>query len=67
MLISARMQRYWSNFAKFGTPDPGNKEWPAFTVANPQVLRLMEPPRVAADFSERHNCAFLRENKLIAD
>jgi hypothetical protein len=64
--LSARMQRYRSNIAKFGRPNPMGREWPAFTVARPQVLSLMQPLHVAADFSERHNCAFLRENKLLA-
>jgi para-nitrobenzyl esterase len=62
--LSARFQRFWTNFAKFGSPDPTGKEWPRFTAANPVVIGLEEPPRLMKDFAERHNCAFMGQAEI---
>jgi para-nitrobenzyl esterase len=63
--LSAHFQRYWTNFAKFSTPDPTGQEWPRFTAENPVVISLEEPPKLSRDFSARHNCAFMREKGLV--
>ncbi len=37
---------YWVNFAKTGDPNgKGLPVWPAFTLANPQVMELNNPPK----------------------
>ena len=39
--ISEQMQGYWVNFATHGDPNgPGLPQWPAFTAANPLVMRI---------------------------
>jgi para-nitrobenzyl esterase len=63
--LSARFQRYWTNFAKFGTPDPTGREWPRFTVQHPVVMGMEEPPKLSTDFAERHNCAFMDQRDLV--
>jgi para-nitrobenzyl esterase len=63
--LSARFQRYWTNFAKLGTPDPTGREWPPFTARRPVVIGLEEPPKISTDFSARHNCAFMRETGMV--
>lgn len=63
--LSARFQRYWTNFAKYGTPDPTGREWPRFTVQHPVVIGMEEPPRLSTDFALRHNCAFMDQQDLV--
>jgi para-nitrobenzyl esterase len=39
--LSQQMQSYWINFASTGDPNgPGLTPWPAFTAAQPKVMRL---------------------------
>jgi para-nitrobenzyl esterase len=48
-VISAAMATYWTNFAKRGDPNgKGVPTWPAFSAANPQVMRFQDTPHVAA-------------------
>ena len=43
--ISDQMQGYWVNFATRGDPNgPGLPDWPAFTEANPLVMRIGANP-----------------------
>jgi para-nitrobenzyl esterase len=43
--LSDRMQAYWTNFVKTGDPNgPGLPAWPAFTAANPQMMRFGADP-----------------------
>jgi carboxylesterase type B len=63
--LSGHFQRFWTNFAKFGTPDPTGKEWPRFTADRPVVMNMQQPPVLSTDFVDRHNCAFLRKNSLV--
>jgi para-nitrobenzyl esterase len=44
-VISDAMVTYWTNFAKYGTPNGnGAPEWPAFTEDNPQTMVLAGTP-----------------------
>jgi para-nitrobenzyl esterase len=44
-VISDAMGTYWTNFAKYGTPNGnGAPEWPAFTEDNPQTMVLAGTP-----------------------
>jgi len=63
--LSNRFEVAWTNFAKFGTPDPSGKEWPRFTVAHPVVMSIEEPPKTSSDFAERHHCAFMEQKGLV--
>ena len=46
--LSAQMQRYWVNFAKFGDPNGNDAPtWPAFTAAAPMVMRFGANPGAA--------------------
>ena len=39
--VSEEMSSYWVNFAKTGDPNgTGQPSWPAFTIANAQVINL---------------------------
>jgi para-nitrobenzyl esterase len=43
--VSEMMATYWTNFAKYGTPNgPGVPEWPAYNDANPQTMVLDASP-----------------------
>lgn len=43
--ISEAMAAYWTNFAKYGTPNgQGVPEWPAFSDANPVVMYFSQTP-----------------------
>jgi para-nitrobenzyl esterase len=47
--ISQEMQSYWVNFATTGDPNgPGLTPWPAFTEANPTVMRIGVNPGPAS-------------------
>ncbi len=46
--ISREMQAYWINFATNGDPNgAGLRPWPAFTAAQPQVMRIGADPGAA--------------------
>lgn len=43
-VLTAAVPAYWTQFAKTGDPNqPGLPHWPAFTDADPRVLRLGDP------------------------
>ena len=47
--LSDEMTTYWTNFAKHGDPNSaGIPEWPAFAGADPQVMRLTDPPHAGS-------------------
>jgi para-nitrobenzyl esterase len=47
LAISEAMGTYWTNFAKYGTPnDKESTEWPAFNEAKPSVMYLQQTPHV---------------------
>ena len=55
--MSARMQKYWANFARNGDPNgDGLPKWPAYGAAGGwQVMRLSETPEARKDeFRERY-------------
>ncbi len=45
MVISKAMGTYWTNFARFGTPNgEGEPEWPVFSETNPAVMYFNQLP-----------------------
>jgi para-nitrobenzyl esterase len=64
-VLSARVQQYWSNFARIGNPDPAGLDWPRFSTRDPAVLKLQEPPASARDFTQRHHCSELWERGVV--
>jgi para-nitrobenzyl esterase len=43
MEISEAMGTYWTNFAKYGNPNPiGSLEWPAFNQSKPSVMHFSQ-------------------------
>lgn len=45
--ISEAMGTYWTNFAKYGTPNgKGILEWPAFNEKKPSVMYFQQTPKV---------------------
>lgn len=45
--ISEAMGTYWTNFAKYGTPNgAGSVEWPAFKEQTPSVMYFQQTPHV---------------------
>jgi para-nitrobenzyl esterase len=63
-LLSRRMVQYWTEFAKLGNPNKGQRalDWGAFnsTANGPmQALEVPRPIRVY-DFSQQHKCDFWR-------
>ena len=47
LAISEAMSTYWTNFAKYGTPNGnGAVEWPAFSDKNPAVMYFNQMPHV---------------------
>jgi para-nitrobenzyl esterase len=58
--LSSTMQHYWTNFAKFGTPNsPGVPAWQNFNplAGNFQSL-IPSSPTQETNFIANHNCAF---------
>jgi para-nitrobenzyl esterase len=58
--LSAAMQRYWTNFARSGSPSaPGAPPWPQFSGGGQRMISLVPPvPRVETGFAAEHQCAF---------
>ena len=58
--LSSDMQHYWTDFAKFGTPNgPSVPAWPRFNplVGNFQSL-IPSTPMQETNFATDHHCAF---------
>jgi para-nitrobenzyl esterase len=58
--LSSTMQHYWTNFAKFGTPNnPGTPFWEQYNPAVGNFQSLIPPtPAQETNFATAHNCAF---------
>ena len=58
--LSSAMQRYWTNFAKFGTPNSaGVPAWLNFNPAVGNFQSLIPPsPTEETNFAAAHKCAF---------
>jgi para-nitrobenzyl esterase len=54
------MQHYWTNFAKFGTPNSsGVPAWLQFNPVNGNFQSLIPPtPVEETNFAAAHKCAF---------
>jgi para-nitrobenzyl esterase len=56
--LSASMQRYWTNFARSGSPSGSSAPWPRFGGSQ-QMISLVPPtPQVETGFAAEHQCAF---------
>jgi para-nitrobenzyl esterase len=58
--LAADMQRYWTNFAKFGTPNAPNVPlWPRYNPLAGDFQSLIPPrPAPETNFATAHHCAF---------
>jgi para-nitrobenzyl esterase len=58
--LSSAMQRYWTNFAKFGTPNsPGVPAWQSFnSIAGNFQSLIPSMPAQETNFAAAHKCAF---------
>jgi len=67
--LAAAMKRYWTNFAKRGSPSSsgwsassgwfGGPRWPRFDSASQLMLSLVPPrPQLETGFAAEHHCAF---------
>ena len=58
--LSSAMQHYWTNFAKFGTPNSsGLPTWQTFVAAEGNFQSLVAPtPAQETNFATAHHCAF---------
>jgi para-nitrobenzyl esterase len=58
--LAASMQRYWTNFARRGSPSsPGEPAWPQFSTGSQRMISLVPPaPQAETDFAAEHQCAF---------
>ena len=58
--LSSTMQHYWTNFAKFGTPNsPGTPFWAPYNPLVGDFQSLIPPtPTQETNFATAHNCAF---------
>jgi para-nitrobenzyl esterase len=58
--LSSTMQHYWTNFAKFGTPNSsGAPFWPVFNPLAGNFQSLTPPsPMQETNFATSHHCAF---------
>ncbi len=61
--LSSTMQRYWTNFAKFGTPNSsGSPFWAPFNPLVGNFQSLIPPtPTPETNFTIAHHCAFWAE------
>ncbi len=55
------MVEYWTNFAKFGTPNFSLfTYWPTFNAESQYTQSFVPPfPRITNDFAENHRCDFI--------
>jgi para-nitrobenzyl esterase len=54
--LAGTMRRYWTRFAKGGTPAA---VWSRFTAADQRTLSLIPPrPQPTTDYSAEHDCSF---------
>lgn len=58
--LSGTMQRYWTNFAKLGTPNsPGLPQWGPFNPIARNFQSLIPPlPQQETNFATAHHCDF---------
>jgi para-nitrobenzyl esterase len=58
--LSTAMQRYWTNFARSGSPSaPGVPPWPQLSSSSQRMISLVPPaPQVETGFAAEHQCAF---------
>ena len=57
--LAASMRRYWTNFAKAGSPSaPGVPPWPRFGDGQQMISLIPPAPRVETGFAGEHQCAF---------
>jgi para-nitrobenzyl esterase len=57
--LSASMQRYWTDFARSGTPSaPGAPPWPRFGDGQQMISLIPPTPQAETDFAAEHQCAF---------
>jgi para-nitrobenzyl esterase len=60
--LSASMQRYWTNFARSGSPsgpgEPGEPDWPLFGGGQRMISLVPPTPQVETGFAAGHQCAF---------
>jgi para-nitrobenzyl esterase len=57
--LSASMQRYWTNFARSGSPSgPGEPAWPRFGGGQRMVSLVPPKPQAETGFAAEHQCAF---------
>jgi para-nitrobenzyl esterase len=58
--LAASMQRYWTNFARQGSPSsPGEPPWPQFGNDSERMISLIPPtPQAETGFAAEHQCGF---------
>ena len=57
--LGASMRRYWTNFARSGSPSaPGAPPWPRFGDGQRMISLVPPAPRVETGFAAEHQCAF---------
>ncbi len=58
--LADTMQRYWTSFARDGSPNSiSTPFWPLFSASGQRMQSLTEPqPTVETDFAVEHHCAF---------
>jgi para-nitrobenzyl esterase len=58
--LSAAMQRYWTNFARSGSPSaPGVPPWPQFSSGGQRMISFVPPaPQAETGFAAEHQCGF---------
>jgi para-nitrobenzyl esterase len=57
--LSAAMQRYWTNFARSGSPSgTGEQPWPQFGEGQRMISLVPPTPQGETGFAAEHQCAF---------